>query len=122
MGKINQVLSRKQFETVIYAFVTTFIPTCSLMSADQLLLWVPKIRHNLRTNQAFAVATPKMWNDPLKTHLFSLAFDTMRDVDVILSYSALLCHMYCFLVMHKFFVQLFGTVYLLSTYSKQQSW
>ena len=65
----------------------------SLRSADQLLLTVPEAGLKLRGDRAFAVAAPKLWNglplhirqasslshfkSILKTHLFSLAFDTM---------------------------------------------
>ena len=69
-----------------------YAPTRSLRSADQLLLRVPKTKRKLRGDRAFAVAAPKLWNDLplhirqastlsvfkslLKTHLFSLAFNT----------------------------------------------
>lgn len=69
-----------------------YTPTRSLRSADQLLLRVPKTRRKLRGDRAFATAAPKLWNELplhirqsssvatfkslLKTHLFSLAFNT----------------------------------------------
>lgn len=69
-----------------------YTPTCSLRSADQLLLNVPRTGRKLRGDRAFAVAAPKLWNELpleirqasslsvfkslLKTHLFTLAFDT----------------------------------------------
>jgi len=70
-----------------------YTPSRSLRSADQLLLTVPKARLKLRGDRAFSVAAPKLWNalpldirqatslshfkTLLKTHLFSLAFNTM---------------------------------------------
>lgn len=69
-----------------------YTPTRSLRSADQLLLHVPKTNRKLRGDRTFAVAAPNLWNDLpqpikqatsithfkslLKTHLFSLAFNT----------------------------------------------
>ena len=41
----------------------TITPSCSLRSADQLLLSVLKTKPKLRGGRAFAVAAPKMWND-----------------------------------------------------------
>lgn len=77
-----------------------YTPTRSLRSADQLLLHVPKTNHKLRGDCAFAVAAPKVWNDLpqpikqatsithfkslLKTHLFSMAFNTRIDILFIL--------------------------------------
>lgn len=70
----------------------SYKPVRSLRSDDQLLLTVPKTKRKLRGDRAFAVSAPKLWNDLplhvkqasslsvfktlLKTHLFSLAFDT----------------------------------------------
>uniref|UniRef100_A0A671UFZ1 Reverse transcriptase domain-containing protein n=1 Tax=Sparus aurata TaxID=8175 RepID=A0A671UFZ1_SPAAU len=70
-----------------------YVPACSLRSDDQLLLSVPKSKWKLRGDRAFAVSAPKLWNDLplhvkqasslsvfkslLKTHLFSIAFDTL---------------------------------------------
>ena len=70
-----------------------YTPSRSLRSADQLLLTVPKARLKLRGERAFSVAAPKLWNGLplhirqvsslsdfktlLKTHLFSLAFNSM---------------------------------------------
>ncbi|KAK0140685.1 hypothetical protein N1851_022323 [Merluccius polli] len=69
-----------------------YTPTRCLRSADQLLLRQPKTKLKLRGDRAFAVAAPNLWNDLpqhirqasslsvfkslVKTHLFSLAFDT----------------------------------------------
>lgn len=79
---------------------TPYAPTHSLWSADHLLLIVWKRQGNLRGDQALAVAAPKLWKllpqhirhapslshyKPfLKTHLFSLAFDTYWNVAIIL--------------------------------------
>uniref|UniRef100_A0A3P9MP71 Reverse transcriptase domain-containing protein n=1 Tax=Oryzias latipes TaxID=8090 RepID=A0A3P9MP71_ORYLA len=68
-------------------------PSRSLRSADQLLLDVPRTRRKLRGDRAFAVAGPRLWNalpmqvrqarslndfkSKLKTHLFSLAFNSV---------------------------------------------
>ncbi len=75
-------------------------PSRSLRSADQLLLREPKTKWKLRGDRAFAVAAPKLWNNQpqhirqasslsvfkshLKTHHFSLAFNTQQEVDFIL--------------------------------------
>lgn len=40
-----------------------YVPRCSLRSADQLLLRVPKTRLKLRGDPAFSVALPKLWNE-----------------------------------------------------------
>ncbi|XP_064205653.1 uncharacterized protein LOC135262574, partial [Anguilla rostrata] len=72
-----------------------YTPTRSLRSADQLLLRVPKTKLKLRGDRAFAVAAPTLWNDLpqhirqasslsvfkslVKTHLFSLAFDSYTE-------------------------------------------
>ena len=98
---------RSHFKIILFAFkalnglappylselLHPYTPSRSLRSADQLLLTVPKARLKLRGERAFAVAAPKLWNglplhirqasslshfkSLLKTHLFSLAFDTM---------------------------------------------
>ncbi len=75
----------------IYELLHPYMPTRSLRSTDQLFLNVPKTKHKLRGDHAFAVAAPKLWNDlplpirqasslflfksTLKTYIFSLAFD-----------------------------------------------
>ena len=69
-----------------------YTPPRALRSADQLLLAVPKARLNTRGDRVFSVAAPRLWNSlplsvrssqslgqfksRLKTHLFSLAFNT----------------------------------------------
>ena len=69
-----------------------YCPPRPLRSADQLLLTVPYTRLKLRGDRAFAAAAPKLWNELplnirqassfpvfkslLKTHFYSLAFDT----------------------------------------------
>lgn len=97
---------RIQFKLLLFAFkalnglappylaelLHPYIPSRSLRSADQLLLTVPRTRLKLRGERAFAVAAPKLWNalplhirqvsslfhfkSLLKTHLFTLAFNT----------------------------------------------
>lgn len=97
---------RIDFKTILFVFKSLnglappylsellhpYSPARSLRSADQLLLSVPKTKRKLRGDRAFAVAAPKLWNalplhirqasslsvfkSLLKTHLFSLAFDT----------------------------------------------
>ena len=70
----------------------SYIPTRFLRSDDQLLLSVPKSKRKLIGDHAFSVSAPKLWNDLplqvkqassllvfkslLKTHLFSVAFNT----------------------------------------------
>ncbi|XP_055499399.1 uncharacterized protein LOC129701965 [Leucoraja erinacea] len=69
-----------------------YAPTRCLRSADQLLLEVPRSKRKLRGDRAFSVAAPALWNtlplqirqapslsifkSSLKTHFYSLAFDT----------------------------------------------
>lgn len=70
-----------------------YMPGRALRSAGQLILEVPNTERKLRGDRAFSVAGPKLWNELplqirqapslprfkslLKTHFFSLAFDTM---------------------------------------------
>uniref|UniRef100_A0A669CTZ7 Reverse transcriptase domain-containing protein n=1 Tax=Oreochromis niloticus TaxID=8128 RepID=A0A669CTZ7_ORENI len=72
-----------------------YVPTRSLRSAEQLLLSVPKSRLKLRGDRAFSIVAPKLWNNlplhirrstsvlvfksRLKTHFYSLAFDSVVD-------------------------------------------
>ena len=68
-------------------------PIRSLSSSDLHLLAVPKTKHKCRGDRAFAAVAPKLWNSlplhiklypfvpifksNLKTHLFSIAFDSV---------------------------------------------
>ena len=70
-----------------------YTPSRLLRSADQALLVVPKTKRKSRGDRAFAVAAPRLWNElplhirlteslavfksRLKTHLFSLAFNSV---------------------------------------------
>ena len=97
---------RIHFKILLYAFKSLngfappylsellhpYIPAHSLRSDDQLLPSVSKSKRKLRGDCAFAVLAPKLWNDLplpvkqassfsvfkslLKTHLFSIVFDT----------------------------------------------
>ena len=67
-----------------------YSPARTLRSAEQGLLQVPRTRHKLRGDRAFAIAAPKLWNSLplpiraaknlatfkslLKTHLYAQAF------------------------------------------------
>ena len=90
------VCYRIDFKMILFVFKSDLLhqysPSRSLRSADQLLLAVPKRRLTLRGDRAFASAAQKLWNELplhvrqasllssfksyLKTHLFSLAFNT----------------------------------------------
>ena len=70
-----------------------YTPSRLLRSADQALLVVPRTKRKSRGDRAFAVAAPRLWNElplhirlteslavfksRLKTHLFSLAFNSV---------------------------------------------
>uniref|UniRef100_A0A8C6ML89 Reverse transcriptase domain-containing protein n=1 Tax=Nothobranchius furzeri TaxID=105023 RepID=A0A8C6ML89_NOTFU len=101
------VVYRVQYKVLLLAFravhglapqylcelLVTFSPSRSLRSADQFLLEVPRTKRKLRGDRAFSVAAPRLWNalpiqirmvsslsgfkSLLKTHLFSVAFNSV---------------------------------------------
>lgn len=87
--KLNLVTGKQKPPWLLQVYT----PTCSLGSADQLLLSVPKTKRKLRGDRAFAVVAPELWNNLplhikqasslsvfkslLKTGLFFMAFDTL---------------------------------------------
>lgn len=91
-------------------------PSRSLRSTGQALLLVSKTNRKLRGDRAFAVAAPRLWNEQplhirlteslpvfkslLKTHLFSLAFNSVWG----LTFTVVLLHLLLLLFMFILFL------------------